>query len=37
MPTLNRSGAAVFATNVGNVQRTPLGFLNYDQMTITAK
>jgi oligopeptide transport system substrate-binding protein len=37
MPTLNRSGAAVFATNVGNVQRTPLGFLNYDQMTIAAK
>ena len=32
--TLNRAGAAVFAKNVKNVQRTPLGFLNYDQMVV---
>jgi oligopeptide transport system substrate-binding protein len=35
-PTLNRANNSVFSPKVKNVKSTPLGFLNYDQMTITA-
>jgi oligopeptide transport system substrate-binding protein len=34
MPTLSLRGGAVFGPEVKNVKRTPLGFLNYNEMTI---
>jgi oligopeptide transport system substrate-binding protein len=34
MPTLSLRGSVVFASNVSNVKRDPLGFLNYDSMVL---